>query len=122
MTVAFSQKSYQKFFGQNLLKQVLSVLTFDNSIFLIRTPSGLTGVPGFTEVDEVTKKERIAAEIEKTKAKRQELTERITELERRFKEEETFEMHELLRKAKVTPEELAEILEKSPLTRKNREA
>ena len=76
----------------------------------------------FTEVDKVTKKERIAAEIEKTKAKRQELTERIAELERRYKEEETFEMHELLRKAKVTPEELAEILEKSPLTRKNREA
>ena len=34
-------------------------------------------------------------------------------------EEETFEMHEILRKAKLTPEELAEILEKSPLTRKN---
>ena len=107
---------------ENGLFTGLSHVTFDNSLFMIRTPSGLTGVPIFTEVDKVTKKERIAAEIEKTKAKRQELTERIAELERRYKEEETFEMHELLRKAKVTPEELAEILEKSPLTRKNREA
>lgn len=94
-----------------------------HSIFIVWDafrPDGASSF--FTEVDKVTKKERIAAEIEKTKTKRQELTERIAELERRYKEEETFEMHELLRKAKVTPEELAEILEKSPLTRKNREA
>ena len=94
-----------------------------SSIFIVWGVSRLNGSsPFFTEVDKVTKKERIAAEIEKTKIKRQELTERIAELERRYKEEETFEMHELLRRAKVTPEVLAEILEKSPLTRKNREA
>ena len=94
-----------------------------HSIFIAWGASRLNEASSFfTEVDKVTKKERIVAEIEKTKIKRQELTERIAELERRYKEEETFEMHELLRKAKVTPEELAEILEKSPLTRKNREA
>ena len=71
------------------------------------------------EGNNVTKKEKIAADIEKAKQKRQELNDRIAELEKRFKEEETFEMHEILRKAKLTPEELAEILEKSPLTRKN---
>ena len=70
----------------------------------------------------MTKKERIAAEIEKTKNKRQELTERLAELERQFKEEETLELHEMIRRAKVTPEELAEILNNSPLIRKNREA
>lgn len=70
----------------------------------------------------MTKKERIAAEINKTKKKRQELTERLAELEKQFKEEETLELHEMIRKAKVTPEELAEILNNSPLTRKNREA
>ena len=66
----------------------------------------------------MTKKERIAAEIEKTKAKRQELTERLAELEKKYKEEETLELHDIIRKAKVTPEQLAEILAKSPLTRK----
>ena len=70
----------------------------------------------------MTKKERIAAEIEKTKNKRQELTDRLAELEKQFKEEETLELHEIIRKAKVTPEELAEILNTSPLIKKNREA
>lgn len=72
--------------------------------------------------NDMTKKERITAEIEKTKNKRQELADRLTELEKQFKEEETLELHEMIRKAKVTPEELAEILNNSPLIRKNREA
>ena len=60
----------------------------------------------------MTKKERIAAEIAKAKEKRQELNERIAELERRYKEVETLEMHEIIRRAKLTPEELKEILER----------
>ena len=64
----------------------------------------------------MTKKERIAAEIEKAKAKRQILNERIADLERRYKEEETLEMHEIVRRAKLTPEELSALLEGSPLT------
>ena len=71
------------------------------------------------EGNKVTKKEKIAANIEKAKQKRQELNDRIAELEKRYKEEETFEMHEILRKAKLTPEELAEILEKSKIKKKN---
>ncbi len=64
----------------------------------------------------MTKKERIAAEIEKAKAKRQILNERIADLERRYKEEETLEMHEIVRRAKLTPEELSALIEGSPLT------
>ena len=67
----------------------------------------------------MTKKERLAAEIAKTKAKRQELNEKIAELERKFKEVETLEMHEIIRKAKLTPEQLAKILDESPFTKKN---
>ena len=66
----------------------------------------------------MTRKERIAAEIAKAKEKRQELNERIAELERRYKEVETLEMHEIIRRAKLTPEELKEILDRSPLTKK----
>ena len=67
----------------------------------------------------MTKKERIAAEIVKAKEKRQELNEKIAELERRYKEVETLEMHEIIRKARLTPEELQEILDRSPLTKKS---
>ena len=66
----------------------------------------------------MTKKERIAIQIEKKKQERQELDVRIAELEKQFKEEETFEMHEMLRKSKLTPEELQQLLQGSPFTRK----
>ena len=66
----------------------------------------------------MTKKERIAAQIEKKKQERQALDMRIAELEKQFKEEETFEMHEMLRKSKLTPEELQQLLQSSPFTRK----
>ena len=67
----------------------------------------------------MTKKERIAAEMEKLNQKRKELTDRLAELEKRYKEEETLELHDMIRKAKVTPEELAQILATSPLIKKN---
>lgn len=67
----------------------------------------------------MTKKERIAAEIAKAKERRQELNEKITQLERQYKEIETLEMHEMIRKSKLTPEELKEILDRSPLTKKS---
>ena len=66
----------------------------------------------------MTKKERIAIQIEKKKQERQELDVRIAELEKQFKEEETFETHEMLRKSKLTPEELQQLLQSSPFTRK----
>lgn len=67
----------------------------------------------------MTKKEKIAAEIERTKQKRQELKAHISELERRYKEEELLELQDIVRKAKVTPEELAEFFKNSPLTKNN---
>ena len=67
----------------------------------------------------MTRKERIAAEIVKAKEKRQELNEKIADLERRYKEVETLEMHEIIRRSKLTPEELKEILDRSPLTKKS---
>ncbi len=35
------------------------------------------------------------------------------------KEDETLEMHEIIRRSKLTPEELKEILDRSPLTKKS---
>ena len=67
----------------------------------------------------MTKKERIAAEIAKAKEKRQELNEKIADLERRYKEVETLDMHEIIRRSRLTPEELREILDRSPLTKKS---
>ena len=45
-------------------------------------------------------------------------TEKWREYEKQFKEEETFEMHEMIRKSKLTPEELQQLLQNSPFTRK----
>ena len=66
----------------------------------------------------MTKKERIAAQIEKKKQERKELDAKIAELEKQYREEETLEMHEMIRRSKLTPEELEQLLQSSPLTRK----
>lgn len=66
----------------------------------------------------MTKKQRISVQLEKKKLERQELDIRIEELEKQLKEEETLEMHEMIRKAKLTPEELGQLLQKSTFTRK----
>ena len=63
----------------------------------------------------MTKKERIAAQIERETAKRQEITDRIAELERQLKEEETLEIQKMIRQANLTTEEFAELLKNSPL-------
>ena len=66
----------------------------------------------------MTKKERILAQIEKKKQERKKVDAQIAELEKQFREEETLEMHEMLRRSKLTPEELEQLLQNSPFTRK----
>ena len=66
----------------------------------------------------MTKKERILAQIEKKKQERKKVDAQIAELEKQFREEETLEMHEMLRRSKLTQEELEQLLQNSPFTRK----
>ena len=63
----------------------------------------------------MTKKERIANAIEREKAKRKEVDNRIADLERQYKEEEALEIQKMLTHAKVNVEELKELLKKAAL-------
>lgn len=57
-----------------------------------------------------SKLEKIGAELTKARAKRDEWDSRVKELERRYREAENTEIHELVHMAGLTPEQLAELL------------
>lgn len=56
------------------------------------------------------KLERIAAERDKARRKRDEWDVRVKELERKYREEENSEIHDMVRAANLNPEQLAEII------------
>ena len=56
------------------------------------------------------KLDKIAAEIEKAKEKRNEWDKRVRELEQKYRTEENTEIHEMVRAAKLTPEQLAQVI------------
>ena len=56
------------------------------------------------------KLERIAAERDKARRKRDEWDSRVKELERKYREEENSESHDMVRAANLNPEQLAEII------------
>ena len=70
------------------------------------------------------KLERLSKELTKAKEKRAALDKKIKELEARYLERENTEIHDLVREANLTPEELAELIRRSkyalPQTRGNR--
>ncbi len=63
----------------------------------------------------MTKKERIAATLEKEIVKRDAINERITELEKQLQAEETLEVQKLMNRADVTVEELKALMKKASL-------
>ena len=63
----------------------------------------------------MTKKERIAAALEKEIAKRDAINERIAELEKQLQAEETLEVQKLMNRADVTVEELKALMKKASL-------
>lgn len=56
------------------------------------------------------KLERIAAELEKARRKRDEWDGKVKELERKYREEENSEIHDMVRAANLNPTQLAEII------------
>lgn len=56
------------------------------------------------------KLERIAAERDKARRKRDEWDVRVKELERKYREEENSEIHDMVRAANLNPEQLAKII------------
>lgn len=63
----------------------------------------------------MTKKERIAAALEKEIAKRDASNERIAELEKQLQAEETLEVQKLMNRADVTVEDLKALMKKASL-------
>ena len=56
------------------------------------------------------KLEKIAADIKKAKEKRNEWDKRVKELEQKYRVEENTEIHEMVRAANLTPEQLAQVI------------
>ena len=56
------------------------------------------------------KLDRIGADLEKARRKRAEWDAKVKDLERRYREEENSEIHELLHAANLTPDQLSELL------------
>ena len=56
------------------------------------------------------KLERIGADLEKARRKRAEWDAKVKDLERRYREEENSEIHELVHAANLTPDQLSELL------------
>ncbi|MGN0265527.1 MAG: DUF4315 family protein [Oliverpabstia sp.] len=56
------------------------------------------------------KLEKIAAERERARKKRDEWDAKVKELDRKYREEENSEIHDMVHAANLTPEQLAEII------------
>ena len=56
------------------------------------------------------KLEKIAAERERARKKRDEWDAKVKELDRNYREEENSEIHDMVHAANLTPEQLAEII------------
>ena len=56
------------------------------------------------------KLDKIGADLAKARKKRDEWDKKVKELERRYREEENTEIHEMVRAESLTPEQLAELL------------
>ena len=56
------------------------------------------------------KLDRIGADLEKARRKRAECDAKVKDLERRYREEENSEIHELVHAANLTPDQLSELL------------
>ena len=56
------------------------------------------------------KLDKIGADLEKARRKRTEWDAKVKDLERRYREEENSEIHELVHAANLTPDQLSELL------------
>lgn len=56
------------------------------------------------------KLERLGAELAKARKKKEQWDSRVKDLERRYREEENSEIHEMVHAANLTPDQLSELL------------
>ena len=65
---------------------------------------------------------KLGTELEKARARRDEWDRKVKELEKRYIEEENTQIHDMVRAANLTPEELAVIIRKASVSMPDRDA
>lgn len=60
-----------------------------------------------------TKLDKIGADLKRAKDKRSEWDSKVKDLERRYKEEENVEIHDMVHAANLTPEQLADLIRRA---------
>ena len=65
---------------------------------------------------------KLGTELEKARSRRDEWDRKAKELEKRYIEEENTQIHDMVRAANLTPEELAVIIRKSSVSMPDRDA
>ncbi len=60
--------------------------------------------------------EKIGADLKKARMKRDEWDARVKELEKKYKETENTMIHDMVHAAKITPEQLAELIRKASVS------
>ncbi|MBR3166777.1 MAG: DUF4315 family protein [Lachnospiraceae bacterium] len=65
---------------------------------------------------------KLGTELEKARAKRDEWDRKAKELEKKYIEEENTQIHDMVRAANLTPEELAVIIRKASVSMPDRDA
>ena len=68
------------------------------------------------------KLKKIGADLERARAKREEWDRKVRDLEKKYTEEENTQIHEIVRAANLTPEELAVIIRKTAVSMPDRPA
>lgn len=64
----------------------------------------------------MTKLDKIKADLNKARTKRDEWEQRVKDLEKKYKETENTMIHDMVHAANITPEQLAELIQKSNTT------
>ena len=68
------------------------------------------------------KLKKLGTELEKARSRRDEWDRKVKELEKRYIEEENTQIHDMVRAANLTPEELAVIIRKASVSMPDRNA
>lgn len=93
--------SYSTRFLMLPLKQIIGSSTFTALAESLKLPERRTMG---------AKLERLGAELAKARKKKAEWDSRVKDLERRYREEENSEIHEMVHAANLTPDQLSELL------------
>ena len=100
---------------KNLLGDSLEITVTEDGIVIGGGESAEESQDDSAEKGETmgVKLEKIGADLEKARKKRAEWDAKVKDLERRYREEENTEIHEMVHAANLTPEQLAELIRKS---------